>query len=153
MRQDGTARSAPRPEAGADAAGDAAAGDAGIRELLGRLAVSLASAADTRVQLAALEFAEERERARERLTLLLVAALATGFVLLGLNALVVALLWAQMGWVVIAMLVVLWAAVAGVAAWRLSLASHRDERPFSATLAEFARDRQWLAERFGKPRA
>jgi uncharacterized membrane protein YqjE len=139
----------------ADSGDDAASGrgasrPAGIRDLLGRLAASLASAVDTRVQLAALEFAEERARARDRLVLVLVAALAGGFALLGANALVVVLLWGRLGWVALLLPTLAWTAIAGIAAWRLSVASRREERPFAATLAEFSRDRAFLAERYGK---
>lgn len=140
------------PSAGGGSApsGRGAARPTGIRDLLGRLAASLASAIDTRVQLAALEFAEERARARDRLVLGLVAALAAGFALLGANALLVVLLWDRLGWVALLLPTLAWAAVAGLAAWRLSVASRRDERPFAATLAEFSRDRAFLVERYGK---
>ena len=144
-------------ETPSDASGDAdaAAGERavpGIRELLGRLAASLAGAVDTRAQLAAIEFAEERDRARDRLALLLLATLAGGFGLLAFNAMVVVLLWERLGWVSLALLTVVWLALAGTALWRLAVASRREQRPFAATLAEFERDRVWLAERFGGPR-
>jgi uncharacterized membrane protein YqjE len=142
-----------RPERAEPAGGDAssAGGRApGIRDLLGRLAASIASAVDTRVQLAALEFAEERARARDRLVLVLVAAIAGGFALLGANAVIVALLWDALGWVALLLPTLAWTLVAGLAAWRLSVASRREERPFAATLAEFERDRAFLVERYGK---
>ncbi|MFM1988941.1 MAG: hypothetical protein RJA99_1898 [Pseudomonadota bacterium] len=142
----------PAAAAGRGPSPDDAPSPAGLRDLLGRLAASLASAVDTRVQLAALEFAEERDRARDRLVLVLVAAIAAGFALLALNALVVAVLWDRLGWVSLALLVALWTAVAAVAVARLSQASRREQRPFSATLAEFERDRDWLVERFGRKR-
>ena len=68
------------------------------------------------------------------------------------NTLVVALLWDRLGWITLALLTLLWAAVTGVAGWRLALASRREQTPFAATLAEFGRDRAWLMERFGKRR-
>lgn len=143
-------RGAPSPGEDPDAA--ATAQVRGIRELLGRLAASVASALDTRVQLAALEFAEERERARERLSLLLLAAIAAGFALLAANALFVVLLWERLGWVSLALLTALWSAVTALAVWRLGIASRRAQRPFAATLAEFERDRAFLGERFGAGR-
>jgi uncharacterized membrane protein YqjE len=143
-------RGASPPGDGADAAAEAEV--RGIRELLGRLAASIASAVETRVQLAALEFAEERERARERLGLLLLAAISAGFALLAANALFVVLLWERLGWVSLALLTALWSAIAGFAAWRLAIASRRAQRPFAATLAEFERDRAFLGERFGAGR-
>lgn len=143
-------RGAPPPGDGPDSAAEAQV--RGIRELIGRLAASVASAVDTRVQLAALEFAEERERARERLGLLLLASIAGGFALLAANALFVVLLWDRLGWVSLALVTVLWSAVAAIAARRLAIASRRDQRPFAATLAEFERDRAFLGERFGAGR-
>lgn len=145
---------AAEPAAGAGGApsSDGGAAPAGLRDLLGRLAASVASTVDTRVQLAALEFAEERDRARDRLVLVLVAAIAAGFALLALNALVVAVLWDRLGWVTLALLFGLWTAIAAGAGWRLAQASRREQRPFSATLAEFERDRDWLVERFGRKR-
>jgi uncharacterized membrane protein YqjE len=148
-------------ETGASSAGPAAGdpgapsdagpvGTAGIRDLLGRLASCVASAADTRVQIAALEFAEERERARDRLVLVLIVALAAAFALLAANALAVVLLWDRLGGGSLALLTLLWAGVAGVTGWRLARASRREQAPFAATLAEFGRDRAWLLERFGR---
>ncbi|RPH44253.1 MAG: hypothetical protein EHM87_11220 [Burkholderiales bacterium] len=150
MRETGDAPAGPAAGDPNGPSADGSAGSAGIRELLGRLAASFVSAADTRVQIAALEFAEERERARDRLVLVLIVALAAAFALLAANALAVALLWDRLGWVSLALLTLLWSLVAGVAGWRLALASRREQAPFSATLAEFGRDRAWLVERFGK---
>ena len=139
-----------RAEAADGAASPAGERAPGIRDLLGRLAASVASALDTRVQLVALEFAEERARARSRLVLVLVAAIAGGLALLGANAVIVAVLWDALGWVALLLPTLAWALVAALAAWRLSVASRREERPFAATLAEFERDRAFLVERCGK---
>ena len=67
------------------------------------------------MQIAALEFAEERDRARDRLVLVLVIAIAAAFALLAANTLVVALLWDRLGWVTLALLTLLWAAIAALA--------------------------------------
>jgi uncharacterized membrane protein YqjE len=123
---------------------------AGLRDQVGRLAAAFASALDTRLKLAALEFAEERERTRERLTLLLVAAVAAAFALLALNAMTVLLLWDRLGWVSLALLAGFWLVVAVLAGWKLAAVSRREQRPFEATLDAFERDRAWLAERFGR---
>lgn len=147
-------RSRPRDGARGGQDSDAEGGSpshGGLREQAGRLAASFASALDTRLKLAALEFAEERERARERLTLLLVAAVAAAFALLALNAMTVLLLWDRLGWVSLALLAGFWLVVAGLAGTQLATVSRRDQRPFEATLDAFERDRAWLAERFGRP--
>jgi uncharacterized membrane protein YqjE len=82
--------------------------------------------------------------------LVLVAAIAAGLALLGLNGVVVTLLWERLGWVALLLPTLLWTAVAAVAIRRLSIASRREQRPFAATLAEFSRDRAFIVERFGK---
>ena len=142
MRETGPYSAGPASGDATDPPRDGATGSDGIRDLLGRLAASVASAADTRVQIAALEFAEERDRALERLVPLLIMTIAAA----------VALLWDRLGWITLALLTLLWAAVAGLAGWRLAVASRREQTPFAATLAEFGRDRAWLMERFGKRR-
>jgi uncharacterized membrane protein YqjE len=150
MREDG-APGAERPEltGGGPSPGSRAQATPGIRELLGRLAASVTSALDTRVQLAVLEFTEASDRARERIVLVVIAAIAGAFALLAANALFVLLLWDRLGWVSLAILTVFWLAVAGFAGMKLAAMSRRSERPFAATLAEFERDRAWVAERFG----
>jgi uncharacterized membrane protein YqjE len=124
--------------------------NSGVRDTLGRLAASIAAAVDTRVQLVALEFSEERERARDRLVLVVVASIAGAFALLAANTLLVALLWERLGWITLAALTVAWSAVAFVAVQRMNALTRRERRPFDATLAEFERDRTWIAERFGR---
>jgi uncharacterized membrane protein YqjE len=135
------------PEMSGDNTGPAAPG---VRDTLARLAASFAAAVDTRVQLAALEFAEERARTRDRLTLIVVAAIAGAFSLLAANALLVVVLWERLGWITLAALTLAWGAVALVAGQRLSALARRERRPFDATLAEFERDRDWIAERVGR---
>jgi uncharacterized membrane protein YqjE len=153
VREDG-APGADRPGSGSGTAPpDARARTSpGIRDLLGRLAASVASALDTRVQLAVLEFTEASDRARERIVLVVIAAIASAFALLAANVLFVLLLWDRLGWVSLAILTLLWLAVAGFAGLKLAALSRRTERPFAATLAEFERDRAWIAERFGNGR-
>jgi uncharacterized membrane protein YqjE len=139
-----------QPRDGEDAGGPARAEPTpGISELLARLAASFASTLDTRVQLAALEFAEERERTRGLLVAGVVVAIAGFLALLAVNALVVVLAWPRLGWIGLALLAAFWIVVALVAASRLSAQSRRAQRPFAATIAEFERDRAWIAERFG----
>ena len=144
---------APDAAAGADLpddVSDQADATAGLSDRFGRLAASVAAAVDTRVQIAALEFAEERDRAKDRLVLVLIAAVSAGFAVLAANALAVALLWPHIGWASLALLTIVWAVVAAIAGSRLSQMAARERRPFSATLAEFERDRDWIAERFGR---
>ncbi|HYF61119.1 MAG TPA: phage holin family protein [Burkholderiaceae bacterium] len=144
------------PSAGGAGPRDDEADDAfarpGLKALLARVAATLAGSIETRAQLAALEFAEERERTRDRLVLLAVVAIASAFALLAINALAVALMWTRLGWGGLFVVALLWTAVAAVAATRLVAQSRRDRRPFDATLAQLERDRAWLAERLGPGR-
>lgn len=126
---------------------EAPRGPPGIAGTLSQLAQTVLSALDTRVQIAAIELAEERERAKRRIVLLLVCAVASAFALLAAQALVVALAWPSWGWRTLAVLTVAWCALAAFAAWRLAAAAQREQRPFAGTLAELERDRRWLAER------
>jgi hypothetical protein len=76
----------------------------------------------------------------------LVIAIAATFALLAANTLVVALLWDRLGWVTLALLTLLWGAVAAVAGRQLAIRSRREQTPFSATLAEFGRDRRAVGQ-------
>jgi len=124
----------------------------GVRDSLARFGGTLLNALDTRVQLAALEFAEERERARQRVVLLLTLAIAVAFGLLAVQTLLVVVTWDELGWRILALLTALWTVIAALAGWRLSASMTRESRPFSATLDELHRDRLWLGERLGRRR-
>lgn len=119
----------------------------GVRDALLNVGSTLAAALDTRVQLAMLEFEQERTRSEKRLIMGAIAAVALAFTLLALQALVVALLWEKMGNRSLAVLTVIWLVVAAIAGWRMYQASLRSERPFAATAATLRRDRETL---FGK---
>jgi uncharacterized membrane protein YqjE len=121
----------------------------GLRGALARLGAGAVGLVRTRLELAALEFDEERRRALESVVLVLVAVLFFAFAVLAASALVVVWFWetqriAALWGVTIAYVVI------GVAAlWRLSARRRTDARPFAATLAELERDRAWLAEQLG----
>jgi uncharacterized membrane protein YqjE len=121
----------------------------GLRDALGSAAHTLASILHTRVELASLEFTEERDRAKRQLALVLLVAIASGFALLVVNVLFVAASWDRLGLWSLAMLLALYLTVAGVGAWRLATIGRRERRAFDATLSELERDRAWLAERLG----
>lgn len=121
----------------------------GLRGALGAIAATLVAAIHTRVELATIEFAEERERTKRRLVLMLVVAIASAFALLAANALLVLALWDRWGaWTLVA-IVAAHGLLAGWGAWRLAALAAREHRPFDATLAELERDRAWIAQRLG----
>jgi uncharacterized membrane protein YqjE len=122
----------------------------GLRDALGAAATTLASAVQTRLELASLEFVEERERAKRRLALVLVVAIAAGFALLAGNALFVLATWERLGLYSLVILLAVYVAVAGLGMWRLATIGRRERRPFDVTLSELERDRAWLAGRLGE---
>jgi uncharacterized membrane protein YqjE len=120
----------------------------GLRDQLGQLAGALASGLDTRIRLALLDLAQERERTRDRVVFACVVGLALFFTCLAVNALVIALLWDSLGWRSLVLTALVWVVVAGLATWRLSRLTRQAGPPFASTLAELEKDRRWIMERF-----
>jgi uncharacterized membrane protein YqjE len=124
-------------------------GTTGLRGALARLAAASLGFARTRIELASAEFAEERERAQDRLVLLAVAIVAFAFALLAASAFVVVWFWDTQRLPALAGVTLFYAVVGGIAAWRLAAGRRRDPAPFAGTLAELERDREWLVRRIG----
>ncbi|MDD4887494.1 MAG: phage holin family protein [Thiomonas sp.] len=94
----------------------------------------------SRMELAAIELGEERQRLQ---TLLLFGLVAVFFGLLALGsltALLVILFWNLGHWQVLTLLSLLYAGVAAYCAYRLREALRNAPPPFAATRAEFAKD-------------
>lgn len=118
---------------------------AGLRQALARAGAATVELVRTRIELATLEFAEERERAKLRLILAVVAATFFAFAVLCASALVVLAFWDTHRMAAIAAVTLLHLAI-GVGALLGMRASQRSAPPpFQATLAELERDRRWLA--------
>ena len=122
----------------------------GLRGALARLTAAGIEFSRTRVELATLEFTEERERTAERLVLVVAAALGFAFALLGASAFVVVWFWDTHRLVALGAITVAYALVGVIAAVRLRNRQRSAPKPFAATLAELERDRVWLRERLGK---
>ncbi len=119
----------------------------GLKSAVARFAGSALALARTRLELAGVEFAEERERLQVRLALLFAGVLLLVFALLGLATFVVVLFWETNRFAAI-LGASATCAVAGVVLVLRARAIGRDApAPFSATLAEFDKDRQWLTGR------
>ena len=117
-----------------------------LRGALARLGAAALALLRTRADLAALEFSEQRDRARTLLVLLGIAGFALAFAAMAATALVVVYFWDsyRIGRSSASTLFYL---VVGVAAiWRFNVHQRTDPPPFAATLAELERDRAWLAE-------
>jgi uncharacterized membrane protein YqjE len=124
---------------------DGTPGDSG-RGLRGAEALGLGH---TRLELAALEFGEERRRTVERIVLAVVAVLFFAFAVLAASALVVAWFWETQRIAALCAVTIAYVLIGGAAVWRLSARGREHGRPFAATLAELERDRAWLADRLG----
>ena len=117
----------------------------GLRRALARVGAAAAELVRTRIELAALEFAEERERAKIRLLLAVIAATFFAFAVLCASALVVLVFWDTYRVAAIGAVTALHLAIGAGALWRLRATQDTAPPPFQATLAELERDRQWLA--------
>ena len=121
----------------------------GLRGALGQLGASLVELLRTRLELAAIELGEERERAIRALVLIHVTVLAFAFALVALSTLVVVWFWDSYRIAVLCAMVIVYLAIGLVALWRFTRPTPPGERPFAGTLAELERDRAWLGEELG----
>ena len=118
----------------------------GLRHALARAGRSLLGLVRTRLELASVEFVEERDRTVSRLVLAVVAVIFFAFAVLMASALVVVLFWDAHRVMALVAITVVHAAI-GAAAWlRLKAEARSAPVPFAATLAELERDSQWLSE-------
>ena len=118
---------------------------AGLRRALARAGAATVELLRTRVELATLEFAEARERAKLHLVLAVVAATFFAFAVLCASALVVLAFWDTHRVAAIAAVTVLHLAIGVGALLGLRSSQRSAPPPFQATLAELERDRRWLA--------
>ena len=126
--------------------GDPRPASGGLRGALARLAASALSLVETRAELAALEFDEARERAKDRLVLVVAAAVCFANGLLGATAFVVVYFWDSYRLAALGAVTLAWLLGGLLAIWRFSVRQQTDPRPFAATLAELERDREWLSK-------
>ena len=129
--------------------GTPSAGAQGLSGALARLSGALVDFGRTRLELASVEFGEERERTFERMLLLVTAALGFGFALLAASAFVVVWFWDTHRLLALAGITLFYVLVGVVALLRLREQRRTATKPFAATLAELERDREWLGERLG----
>jgi uncharacterized membrane protein YqjE len=117
----------------------------GLRRALARVGAATIELLRTRIELAALEFAEERERAKAQLVLSFVAGAFLAFAVLCASALVVLAFWDTHRVAAIAAVTLVHLAIGIGALVRLQADRRSAPPPFRATLAELERDRRWLA--------
>jgi uncharacterized membrane protein YqjE len=103
----------------------------------------------TRLELASVEFSEERERTQDRLVLLAVTIVGFAFALLAASAFVVVCFWDTYRIPALAGVTLFYAAIGAVAVLRLNAGRRTDPLPFAATLAELERDYEGLTRKIG----
>ena len=120
-----------------------------FRHAAARLADSVLALTRTRAELAAVEFAEEGERLKRSAMILVGAVFMLSFALVGVAAWVVVFFWDTHRLEAIAAVTLAFAAIGAGLLWWDFVRVREAPAPFSATLAEFEKDRGWLAKRTG----
>jgi uncharacterized membrane protein YqjE len=115
-----------------------------FRTAAARFVNSALSLAHTRVELAAIELAEERERLKRSAMLIAGAIFMLSFAVLGVAAWIVVYFWDTHRLEAIAAVTLVFAIAGGFLFWRNNALTRDAPTPFSATLAELAKDRTWL---------
>jgi|KBSMisStaDraftv2_1062788.scaffolds.fasta_scaffold12345_8 uncharacterized membrane protein YqjE len=124
-----------------------------LRGSAARLGASLLGLVRTRLELASLELAEQRDRVQQQLTLLLAAMAMFMFAVLFLASWVIAYYWDTHRLTAIAIVAVVFAGAGAALLALRSQAASVAPTPFAATIAEFERDRAMLAGRDNSPPA
>ncbi|MCL2310089.1 MAG: phage holin family protein [Proteobacteria bacterium] len=119
---------------------------AGVREELTRLGVAFSSLLGNRLELARLEYIEAHRQTTKQLVLLILTAALFGVAFIAANVLLVVWFWDTPYRIeVLLWMVGVYFVFGMLMLWRLAVMRKRASKPFSATLAEFEKDRQWLA--------
>jgi len=113
---------------------------AGFGAALSGIAATLVALLRTHIELATVEFEEERERLKAMLALIVVATVFACFTLVALSVLVVVWLWDRSPLAVIAGVALVYALLAAGAVLALKHQFHERGRLFAATLSELERD-------------
>ena len=115
-----------------------------LRGSLARLADAVLALLRTRGELAAVEYAEERDRLKRSAMTLAVALLMLVFALGGIGMWIVVYFWDSGRLTAIAVVTLVYALLA-FGLWRWDSARNANPAPFAGTLAELEKDRQWLS--------
>lgn len=125
--------------------------DAGLRPALLRLAAGGLALARTRLELASVEWAEERRRLASVVAFAAAGAVLATLALAALSLLVVAYYWETHRYAAIAGVTIAYGALAAIAFARAAAIVRRQPTPFAATLAEIEKDRAILAGAPSRP--
>ena len=113
---------------------------AGLVAALSGMAATAVALLRTRLELATVEFEEERERITAMLVLIVVATVFGCFALVALSVLVVVWLWDRSPLLAISGVTIFYVLIAAGAVLALKQQLQAHGRPFAATLAELERD-------------
>jgi uncharacterized membrane protein YqjE len=118
----------------------------GVREELVQVGKAFSSLLTTRLELARLEYIEARQQTAKQLTLRILAAVFLWVAFVAANVLLVVWFWDTPYRIeVLVWMIGVYFVLGMLVLWRLAVVRKRASKPFSATLAEFEKDRQWLA--------
>ena len=118
---------------------------AGLADSLKRLSSTVAALAQNRLELALVEWREERNRLCGMLLLAAAGIVCCLMALIVLTFTIVVIFWDEHRVAVLACFGVAYLAGAGFTLMKLN-SRLKDSEPFSATLAEFKKDRAWMDE-------
>ena len=113
----------------------------GLKATLARLAESIVGLLRTRAELAGVELVQERERLVLRLALLVAGIVVLAFAALFVGVFIIALFWDSHPLGAIAVVALLYALAGALLIARSRAIGREAPTPFSATLAEFEKDR------------
>lgn len=117
----------------------------GVRPSASRLVASFIGLARTRLELAGVELAIERQRLQSMIVLAIAAAILGTFAVATISVLVLAWFWDSHRYAAIVGLAAIYASLAGIAYFRIVSLVRDAPGPFAATIAEFEKDRARLA--------
>ena len=133
-----------------DAADRSGGGDT-LRSALARLADSLLGLARTRLELATIEYTEERARVGKQAMLLILGLGCVLFALFFAAALVIVFFWDTYRFAAIIGVIAFFAVVGAALLWRRAEISNSSPLPFASTVAELEKDRAALARTMKLP--
>jgi uncharacterized membrane protein YqjE len=117
----------------------------GLGDALSSFLATAVAMLRTRLELATVEFEEQRERTKIMLMLVVIATMFSSFALIALSVVVVVLLWSSYPLAALFGVVLAYIAVAAIAFYALK--QNAGSRPFAATLHELERDAEALRKR------
>jgi len=126
--------------------------EGGVRFVATRLSASAVSLLRTRIELASVEFAEERERLKASIGLVAVAVVAFAFAAVVVTFGIIAYFWDSYRYETIIVVALLYAFVGAAALWRQASLRKAAPTPFAASIDALRKDAEWLQHhRDGEP--